>query len=89
MEWKKLLTQTRLINEEKDPKAFDDYYICLLYTSIVELMGGELQLQSEVGNGSEFYFNVTLPFGKPEENGERAALDRSCLLYTSVLIGAF
>ena len=27
MEWKKLLTQTRLINEEKDPKAFDDYYI--------------------------------------------------------------
>ena len=45
--------------------------------NIVELMGGELQLQSEVGNGSEFYFNVTLPFGKPEENGERAALDRS------------
>lgn len=27
MEWKKLLTQTRLNNEEKDPKAFDDYYI--------------------------------------------------------------
>lgn len=45
--------------------------------NIVELMGGELQLQSEVGIGSEFYFNVTLPFGKPEENGERAALDRS------------
>lgn len=27
MEWKKLLTQTRLYKEEKDPKAFDDYYI--------------------------------------------------------------
>lgn len=27
MEWKKLLIQTRLSNEEKDPKAFDDYYI--------------------------------------------------------------
>lgn len=27
MEWKKLLTQTRLNNEEKDPKTFDDYYI--------------------------------------------------------------
>ena len=27
MEWKKLLTQTRLGNEEKAPKAFDDYYI--------------------------------------------------------------
>lgn len=27
MEWKKLLTQTRLASEEKDAKAFDDYYI--------------------------------------------------------------
>lgn len=27
MERKKLLTQTRLVPEEKDPKAFDDYYI--------------------------------------------------------------
>lgn len=27
MEWKKLLTQTRLGNEENAPKAFDDYYI--------------------------------------------------------------
>lgn len=27
MEWKKLLIQTRLSNEEKDPEAFDDYYI--------------------------------------------------------------
>lgn len=27
MEWKKLLTQTRLSNEEKDPVAFSDYYI--------------------------------------------------------------
>lgn len=27
MEWKKLLTQTRLRDEEKDPKVFNDYYI--------------------------------------------------------------
>lgn len=27
MEWKKLLTQTRLSNEEKDAEAFNDYYI--------------------------------------------------------------
>ena len=27
MEWKKLLIQTRLSDEEKDPEAFDDYYI--------------------------------------------------------------
>ena len=27
MEWKKLLTQTRLEKEEKLPKVFDDYYI--------------------------------------------------------------
>ncbi len=27
MEWKKLLTQQRLSEEKKDPKAFDDYYI--------------------------------------------------------------
>ena len=27
MEWKKLLIQTRLINEERDPEAFDAYYI--------------------------------------------------------------
>ncbi|MCM1244831.1 MAG: deoxyguanosinetriphosphate triphosphohydrolase [Roseburia sp.] len=27
MEWKKLLTQARLIEEERDPKVFDDYYI--------------------------------------------------------------
>ena len=27
MEWKKLLTQTRLSDEEKDAEAFKDYYI--------------------------------------------------------------
>ena len=27
MEWKKLLTQTRLSDEEKDPEVFNDYYI--------------------------------------------------------------
>lgn len=27
MKWKKLLTESRLSNEEKEPKVFDDYYI--------------------------------------------------------------
>ncbi|MCI9527678.1 MAG: deoxyguanosinetriphosphate triphosphohydrolase [Lachnospiraceae bacterium] len=27
MEWKKLLSQTRLVEEEKDPSSFNDYYI--------------------------------------------------------------
>nr|WP_195377029.1 ATP-binding protein [Anaerotruncus rubiinfantis] len=35
--------------------------------NIVELMGGTLKVKSEVGSGSEFYFTISLPFGKPVE----------------------
>jgi signal transduction histidine kinase/CheY-like chemotaxis protein len=34
---------------------------------IVELMGGELKVRSELGRGSEFYFTVTLPKGSLPE----------------------
>ena len=36
-------------------------------SSIVQQMGGELEVRSQPGQGSEFYFTVTLPLGEPEE----------------------
>ncbi|WP_269476829.1 ATP-binding protein [Hominibacterium faecale] len=33
--------------------------------NIVQLMGGTLKVKSEVNMGSEFYFSICLPFGKP------------------------
>ncbi len=35
--------------------------------NIVQLMGGILNVKSEVGSGSEFYFEITLPLGNPTE----------------------
>ena len=40
--------------------------------NIVELMGGELKLVSELGKGSEFYFTVTLPIGVMEEETQES-----------------
>ena len=36
--------------------------------SIVQLMGGQLDVESELGRGSEFYFTVSLPLGTPEDD---------------------
>ena len=38
--------------------------------SIVQLMGGDLLLHSELGRGSTFYFTVTLPFGERSQQPE-------------------
>lgn len=35
--------------------------------NIVESMGGKLQVKSQPGKGSEFYFSITMPFGKHAE----------------------
>ena len=44
---------------------------------IVEKLGGEIQLESEVGRGSRFWFDLKMDFAKPqmEENGDSARLD--------------
>lgn len=47
--------------------------------SLVELMGGLLELDSQVGKGSDFYFTIYLPFGRhPEKTGPSSA--SRCLL---------
>lgn len=57
-------------------------------SSIVEKMGGALKVKSQPGEGSEFYFTVTLPLGNPgnifvsgqEEQQEDALLENVSIL---------
>jgi hypothetical protein len=42
---------------------------------LVDLMGGELKLDSALGQGSRFYFDITLPLATDAEVASAAALD--------------
>lgn len=39
-------------------------------SSLVELLGGELQVRSKVGKGSEFFFTIPMKVTEREDNGE-------------------
>lgn len=56
--------------------------------NIVQLMGGELKLKSESGEGSEFYFTIEIPVGdaaeaKEESSGQEEEL---CLVDYQILL---
>ena len=56
--------------------------------NIVQLMGGELKLRSRPGEGSEFYFTITLPKGKLHESSTEVQIsaDQNMLEGVSVLM---
>ena len=57
--------------------------------SIVQTMGGELRVRSHLGQGSEFYFTVTLPLGNPGEdieNGQDIQQEDSLLEGVNILM---
>ena len=53
---------------------------------IVELMGGELKVRSQLGTGSEFYFTVTLPTGSLPADAEPAPAEAQTLQGVQVLL---
>ena len=53
--------------------------------SIVQLMGGDLTLESTPGKGSTFSFQITLPFGTPQ-NDEAMRDSNSLLAQTHLLL---
>lgn len=55
--------------------------------NIVHMMGGDLKLKSEQGEGSEFYFTVTFPKGHLEDKAEeKSAVEQDFLSGKLILI---
>lgn len=58
-------------------------------SNIVQMMGGELEVKSEAGQGSEFFFTVTLALGKPVDTltaGQDEQPEKMMLSGVNVLI---
>ncbi len=53
---------------------------------LVELMAGRLQLESEPGKGSSFWFDVLIPAPKSEENSSITGMPRAALPSLRVLV---
>lgn len=55
-------------------------------SNIVQLMGGELKVESEPGKGSDFYFTVTLPKGRLAQEGDYELTQAGGLKDANILV---